>query len=161
MRLLIFGLIIIFSGLVGFEIKKRYIEQKRFLNYIRNFLEYFQLNISIYKNNINEIINNHLIQQNNKNAKYSKIFLKKHNLYSFNMENINQYIYNTDLKTSFKLFIDNIGKLDEFGEKEKIINIKNLIDAEINKTTEEIKNKGDLYFKLCLAIGVVLVLIIW
>ena len=82
MRLLIFSLIIMFSGLIGYEIKKRYLEQKRFLIYLRSFLDYFQLNISIYKNNISEIINNYLIQQNNKNAKYDKIFLKKHKIYS-------------------------------------------------------------------------------
>ena len=61
MRLCIFASIIFLSGLVGFEFKKKYVEQRNFLEYLREFLDYVVLNISVYKNDMSEIINNYLM----------------------------------------------------------------------------------------------------
>lgn len=161
MRLVVFVTIILLFGFIGYEIKRKYIEQKEFLKFFKSFLDYFYLNISIYKNNISEIINNYLIQQNNKNAKYVKIFQKNNNLYEINKKIINDYIYSDELKLILDSYLNGIGKSDIKSECEKTKAVLKSVDIHLEKTTEDIKSKGDLYFKICLVIGVVVVIVLW
>ncbi len=161
MRLYIFFLIIFLFGLIGFEIKKRYIEQKNTLIFLKSFIEYLKINISLYKSNIQEIINNYIIMQNNKNAKYTNLFLKNNNLNAINIKNIKSNIYNKDLKIILETYFLNLGKENIDGEMKKSESILKVLDDMILKTNEEIKLKGDLYFKILLSIGLVLVIILW
>ena len=161
MRLYIFFLIIFLFGLIGFEIKKRYIEQKNTLIFLKSFIEYLKINISLYKSNIQEIINNYIIMQNNKNAKYTNLFLKNNNLNAINIKNIKSNIYNKDLKIILETYFLNLGKENIDGEMKKTESILKVLDDMILKTNEEIKLKGDLYFKILLSIGLVLVIILW
>lgn len=161
MRLGLFILIIFFAGLIGFELKRKYIEQRNFLIYIKSFIEFLNINISIYKNNLNEIINIYLIQQNNKNAKYNKIFCKNNNLYAFNKEIIDKYIYEKDLNSAINLYLTNIGNFNVENECVKLNAINKLIEKYIFKSSEDIKSKGDLLFKICIVIGIVIVIFLW
>lgn len=161
MRLIVFVFIIFLAGMIGMELKRKYDEQRNFLIYLKCFLEYLALNISIYKTNLNEIIINYLIQQNNKNAKYDKIFCKNNNLYQINKEIIGRYVYEKDLKALLELYFSNIGKSDIQSESLKLKSIKLTIDNGILKTSDEIKLNGNLLFKICIALGVVIVIILW
>ena len=161
MRLVIFVLIILFAGLVGFELKRKYIDQRNFLVYLKEFIEFLNINVSIYKNNLDEIINIYLIQQNNKNAKYSKIFQKNDKIHSFNKEIADKYIYEKDLRLQINLYLSSIGRLNSENECIKTEQINNTLEKYILKSSEDVKNKGDLLFKVCVVIGIVIVIVLW
>lgn len=161
MKIIIIVCVLLVSGLLGYMIKLRYKEQTEFLQFIKNFIDYTLLNIGIYKNNLNDIINNYIIQQNNKSAKYIKIFQKSNNLYYFDLKNINEYVADNCFALELKSFFNNLGKFDKDNEIEKIKNMLLLLNGKIQNSEIQEKEKGDLYFKLALAVGIVISVIIW
>ncbi len=161
MKIVVFVVIIILFGLIGFEIKRKYIEQKNLLFFLRSFIDYLNINILLYKNDISEIINNYLIRQNNKNAKYNHLFQKNNILTQFNEKLIHDYIFDYDMKLSLIGYFNNLGNSDIENECAKAKSILVQIDNVIEKTNEDIKQRGDLWFKIWLALGVVVVIVLW
>ena len=161
MRIYLLILIIVVFGVFGYEVKRKYLEQKNVLIFLKSFIEYLRINMSIYKNNIQEIINNYKIMQNNKNAKYINNFLKNSKIEQDNIKNICGYIFDKNLKTMLELYFSYLGNEDIENENKKTENILSILNEYIIKTTEEIKSKGDLYFKILLACGIVLVILLW
>ena len=158
-----FCLIIIFivCALIGYQIKNRYRQQCVLLNQIDSFIDFLYPNINLYKNNLSDIINNYLILQNNKNAKNYKIFHKNNNLYQINNVNIDDIICNKIVKSNLELFFNNIGKLDLDGECERIKNFRKELNKYIINAEKDLKEKGELYFKISLSIGLILCVILW
>lgn len=154
--------VIIFCfGFYGYANKIKYVKQKEFLIFIRNFLEYLYLNISIYKNNLTEIINSYKIQQINKNAKFDDFFQNNDNFSKFNEKIINKYIYDSLSLTILKeLFLD-LGKANKEIECEKIKNVVKFLEKEIEETEVDVKVKGDFSFKILLCLGLLISIIIW
>ena len=74
---------------------------------------------------------------------------------------INEQIYDVPIKTSLNNFILNLGKSELIIECEKMKEFKFALKEYINKTNHELKEKGDLYFKLSLAVGLVIVILLW
>ena len=161
MRVYVYFFIIIIFGLIGYEIKRKYIEQKNILLFFKSLIEYLKLNITLYKSNVDEIINNYKIMQNNKNAKYVNLFLKNNNLNANIIKNINNYFNDKDIKILIETYFFNLGKEDIVGENKKAEVILKSINDSLAKINKEIKTKGDLYFKLMLALGVVMVVLLW
>ena len=161
MRIYILVLIVIIFGVLGFEIKRKYVEQKQILLFLKTFIEYLKLNITLYKSDISEIINNYIIMQNNKNAKYVNLFLKNNNLTQINIKNIRNNVLCKDLKFIIESYFLNLGKENIDGENKKAELVINILNEKINKSNEEIKLKGDLSFKIILSLGIVLVIILW
>lgn len=161
MRVYIYFLIILIFGLIGYEIKRKYIEQKNTLLFFKSFIEYLKLNITLYKSNIDEIINNYKIMQNNKNAKYVNLFLKNSNLNANIVKNINKCIIEKDVKYLIETYFFNLGKENIDGENKKAETILKSINDSLLRINKEIKTKGDLYFKLMLALGIVVVILLW
>ena len=161
MRIYILVLIVIIFGLLGFEVKRKYVEQKQILLFLKTFIEYLKLNITLYKSDISEIINNYIIMQNNKNAKYVNLFLKNNNLTQINIKNIRNNVLCKDLKFIIESYFLNLGKENIDGENKKAELVINILNEKINKSNEEIKLKGDLSFKIILSLGIVLVVILW
>lgn len=161
MKLFFEILVVFLFGLIGFGVKYKYIAQKEFLLFIKNFVEFLEINILIYKDNIDEIINSYLIQQNNKNAKFVNFFRKNDILSRFDEKLIQIQIYNANIKNYLIAYFSNIGKGNQESEIQNAKHILKIIESGIDKTNEEIKTKGDLYFKIWLAIGVAAGVIIW
>lgn len=161
MKYITLFLILIICGLVGLCVKNKYKKQKEMLEFLSVFLDYLYLNISLYKNNINEIINNYKIQQNNKNAKFVKLFQNSNNLRLIDEDFLKLYIYNKEYLVSIKLFFDTLGTGIKDDECEKIKQLNSLLKSYILKTNDDIKNRGDLSFKIILAIGVVIDIVLW
>lgn len=161
MRNLIFTLIISLFGIIGYEVKRKYIEQQKALQALIEFINYLHVNIKVYKNNLCEIIDNYLIMQKNKNAKYVNIFIKNNNIIQINEKLLNNYIFNADVRYNIISYFKEFGRSELSDECVKSKHIINLLESEVVKTREEIKSKGDLYFKCILAFGVVLVIVLW
>ena len=158
-----FCLIAIFfiSALIGYLIKKKYVRQFDILNELNNFIDYLYPNVSIYKNNLQEIINCYLIQQNNKNAKSGKMFLKNNTLYCFDIKKIKYEICDTNTINGIELFLNNIGKMDLVNECNKIKEFKTVLNEYIVNAKKELNEKGDLYFKISISIGLILSVVLW
>ena len=161
MKIFIMISILLVCSLIGYQVKNKYVLQKEFLNYIKSFVEYYELNVSIFKNNIVEIINNYLIMQNNKNAKFDKLFEKNNNLQQFNKKLCKTYICDSDIIFAINSYFNNIGKSDLKNESEKNKNFLNLLNFWTAESDKEIKDKGELYFKLWLTLGVVVCIVLW
>lgn len=161
MRVYVYFFIIIIFGLIGYEIKRKYIEQKNILLFFKSLIEYLKLNITLYKSNVDEIINNYKIMQNNKNAKYVNLFLKNNNFNANIIKNSNNCFNDKDTKNLIETYFFNLGKEDIVGENKKAEVILKSINDSLAKINKEIKTKGDLYFKLMLALGVVMVVFLW
>lgn len=161
MKLVLMICIVFISGFIGLMIKNKYKEQTEFLIFIKSFLEFAKINISLYKNNTDEIINNYIIQHNNKNAKFIHLFQKFNNLSQFDEKIIDVYVFDKYINLQIKNYFKELGNSKREFECEKINYIEMVVNEAIAKTRDELKTKGDLYFKLSIAIGVVVDVIIW
>ena len=161
MRIFILVFIAIIFGIVGYEIKRKYIEQKNMIQFMKSFVEFLHINISVYKNDIQEIINNYIIQQNNKNAKYVNVFQKNNNFSAINVKILEKYILKEDLKYIIISYFQNLGMADIDCECEKSKKLLMKLDGFLTEANDDIKLKGDLYFKLTLAIGVAFIVVLW
>lgn len=161
MKYIILFLILVICGLVGLCVKNKYKKQKEMLEFLSLFMDYLYLNISLYKNNINEIINNYKIQQKNKNAKLIKLFQNSNNLQQINEDFLKLYVYNEECFVAIQLFFNALGTSTKEDECEKIKQLNLGLKSYILKTNDDIKNKGDLSFKIILAIGVMIAIVLW
>lgn len=152
---------VVCCGIIGFIVKNRFVMQVKFLMWYKTFLENLLLNISIYKNNLTQIINNYLIMQNNKNAKFVNFFQKKDNLQAFNTKILDDYVLPEEWRMQISAFVNELGKADVLIECEKIKGNINFISQCIQDSEKDVKEKGDLYFKIWLAIGIILGVILW
>ena len=161
MKIILIISMITTSGLIGINIKNKYQNEYLFYKFLKDFHQYVVSNITLFKNNIVEIIDNYIIMHKNKNAKYINLFLKNSNIYTYNKEFLNKYITNSENSFIILEYLNNLGKGEYLFEKEKIDNFSVLLDKRIEDSSYELKNKGELYFKLLLAIGSIVAIIIW
>ena len=161
MKIVLIVSVIITSGLIGIKIKNKYKDEYLFFKFLKEFHQYIVSNITLFKNNIVEIIDNYIIMHKNKNAKYMNLFLKNSNIYVFNEEIFKKYIKNEEDSFVILEYLNNLGKGEYLFEKEKINNFSVYLDKKIEDSSFELKNKGELYFKLLLAIGAIVAIIIW
>lgn len=161
MKLILLIVIIFVFGLIGYLVKCKYIDQKEMLIFLEDFIIYLKTNISIYKNNIEEIVNSYKINLNGKNAKFCNFFLKNNNLTTFNEKLITNRIYNKNLQNYLIIYFFRLGKETVDYEIQNANKILELIKTNISVTEEEIRLKGDLYFKIWLSIGIAVSIILW
>ncbi len=161
MKLIVCILIILIFGLIGYLYKKRLNEQYLILKFISNFHNYYMTNINLFKNDIVQIINNYKITQINKNAKYIQIFENNSNIIQINEKILNLYIYDKDVFAIVKEYFANIGKTEYSIECEKNTGFDKYLNLKIQESLNNVQTKGVLYFKLLLAIGSIIAIIIW
>ena len=153
--------IIIIFGFIGYAYKSKLNNEYQFLKYINSFYEYYVANLALFKNNIVEIIDKYIIMQNNKNAKYNKIFIKNNNLYNFDKEFLQNNISNKLVSDYLFSYLKNIGTNEYEYEKEKNNEFKIYLNSKIYECDTKIKTDGNLYFKLLLSIGAVVAILLW
>lgn len=146
---------------IGYLIKEKYKNQKIILEEIKNFVEFFRSNIMVLKTSVLDIVYSYKNIQNNKNALSFKMFQNNENLFKFNENFANRYIYDEKLMVYIRNYFEDFGLKTHCYELEKTDNFLLLLNDSIQKTTEEIKMKGDLWFKLFVAIGLVIAIVIW
>ena len=153
--------IVILSGVIGYMQKEKYIAEKNLLIYIKNFLLFYQLNIRVYNNDIVKIIDNYIIKHKNKSANYNNLFYKIKNIYQIDKNFLKEKIRNNLAFDLISNHLEYIGESDKPSEEERIKSTVDFIDEQIKVVEKDIKQKGDLWFKLSIAIGVAISIIIW
>lgn len=161
MKILFVIIIIVIFGIIGILYKRKLEDEYRFLKYIQDFNNYFSSNVFLFKNNIVEIIDNYIIMQKNKNANFCNLFLKNGNIYEFNEKILKLYILSDDAREVIKLYLENLGKNEYSFEKEKLNEFNVILKQKIEESYNNLKSKGDLYFKLLLAVGAVIGILLW
>jgi len=158
--ILIISIVVIF-GYVGFKQKQKIIKQKILIENIIEYITFYDSNLSVFKTNLFEINSKYIIMQNNKNANNISFITKNAGLFEYNYNFLKKSLSNLMELNLIIRYFENIGKLDYDTEKEKSNEILRVLSTTKQKLNDEIKSKGDLYFKLLLSIGAVIAIVIW
>lgn len=161
MKFFVLITIFILICLVGYFFKEKYKRQKLLLEKIDEFLIFYKSKIVVSKSNVIDVINEYKIMQNNKNANLQNIFENNDNLYKFNEIFAKRYIFDENLIKLITAYFENIGSGNQEFELEKVNGILEIIKEQLEKTTKEIQTKGEVGFKLFIAIGLVVLILLW
>ena len=161
MKVVLVLIVIVAFGVVGYLYKQKLKNELNFFKFINEFEEYYNSNMTLFKCDIIEIIDKFIIMQNNKNAKYINLFLKNKNLYIINKDFISKQIINKESVETIYKYLTLCGKSEYDFEKEKNENFKVYINNLIIGSEKIYREKGGLIFKLLLAIGSVIGILIW
>lgn len=161
MKTIIILLVVFMFCYIGYFIKIKYKKQKLYLETIKEFIDYYKTNMFVFRNNIVEIIKSFKIIQKNKNAIGENIFKNSEKIYIFDKEFAENYVFDKELINYINNYLSNIGTQNFELENEKLDLFLKYINETILKTNKEIKMKGDLYFKVFIAIGLFAAIIIW
>ena len=161
MKILMEVCVIFLFGYVGFQYKKSFKEKEKCLVCLLDYVRFLDSNISLFKNNIIEIINNYKIMHKNKNANYINFVKNNDSKIKINEDILNNKIKNNEIVYYIVNALNNLGMGEYEQEKEKLKKIELFLENEINKANKESHEKGELYFKIFLAIGTVVGICLW
>lgn len=161
MKICLLVFVVLLFGMLGFVLKSKYIKKCDMLKFVYEFENYYSSNLSLFKNNVVEIIDNYIIMQKNKNENFCKIFRKNHNIYSIDEDFLKKYISDANITQTLKSFLQDIGKNEYDYEKEKNKNIREYLKQQIEIAESDINKKGSLLLKLLLSVGAVVAILLW
>lgn len=161
MKLILISSIIFIFGIVGYLYKNKFIKQLSILKTLKNYLLYFKDNLVLFKNNLEEINFNYIITHKNKNAKDCLLKLNNRNKYAINLKILQNNIFNKELFLTVEKYFVMQGGSEYVYEEKRLDEFLKTIEREIKCTEEDVKKKGDLMFKLMLAIGAVISILLW
>lgn len=155
-------IIIVFSfGLIGFHKKQKIKNKNKLIQLMIDYVNFYDANLSVFKNDLFEINNTFIITQKNKSANTSDLIIKNDNLFKINNELLQRYFRKDNELAVLLGYFQTIGKSEYNEEKTKNIEIKNVFDKMLKRTTEEIKTKGEMTVKLLLSVGAVIAILLW
>ncbi len=148
-------------GWVGYSRKKHFIDAKSYVVFIKEYVQFYNANLLVFKNDLEKINNEYIIMQNNKTANNINFSLKNHKIEQFEQEFIKSELKKLNENTLIFNYFESIGAgeyEDELNKNEAILKVLNHLE---NQLTVDIKQKGELGLKLMLAIGAVVAVVIW
>jgi hypothetical protein len=159
---LFFAVSVVFIfGMLGYKNKKKYINQLNALKELKKYSIFLKDNLYLFKNNVQEINNNYIIMHKNKNANLHQYKLNNAQTMYDIIKILQNYIFDIELNGLINQYFLNLGNSEYGYEIDKLGEFISLLEREILNTEKNLKEKGDLYFKLSLAIGSVLGILIW
>lgn len=161
MKIILLFLIVLCFGLIGYFYKQKLKDEKEAYLILKSYVEFLSANITLFKTNLAEINNNYIIMQKNKNAKSYKLIYKNTNNHVINPVIFEKLIQNKNDYFVIKSFFENLGKNEYEFEKESIKEFEKFVDLRLKNQEFLIKNKGDLTFKIMLAIGAIVAILLW
>ena len=161
MKIIFVVFIMLLSFIIGYLYRNKIQNELNFLLYLKKFSDYLKSGINLFKNNIVEIIDEFIILENQKNAKFNKIFLKNMQIYNFCLENIENFIYDKQISFTIYNFLKTLGTNEYEYEGEKINSFILFIGSKILEYEKKLKEKGELFFKVALSIGAVISILVW
>ncbi len=161
MKIILCLFIMAVSGGIGISFKISIKKKLAFFNLLNDFAEFAKQNISLFKNNLVQIIDEFILKENEKNAKYLQIFQKNGQIYTFDRDLVLKYSGNEADADMILRFLSELGKNEYDFERIRLDEFLSILKSKTNKEKEELSSKGSLAFKVSLAIGAVLSIIIW
>ena len=161
MKILKVILIVGITWWIGYNKKHKYIKQKKILEDLIEFISYYRNNISLFKENILKIINDFNIMQKNKNANYIELFIENNGIYSINRQLLNNCIYDAKIFNIIENCCSGLGKSEYDYEQEKLNIFQNILLSELKNTDYDLKQKGDLFLKIMISVGITISIIVW
>lgn len=161
MKLLICLVVFLLSSSAGLMYKQKLKNELDLLLYIQNFEKFLSGNISLFKIDVVEIIESYKNTQKEKTAKFSNLFVKNASVYAINEEILNKYISDKNKSKTIFNFLQSLGKSEYEFEIEKNKNFEKYMATAIEESQKKFTNSGNLYFKLSMALGAVLCILIW
>ncbi|MBR2391522.1 MAG: hypothetical protein IKB06_03400 [Clostridia bacterium] len=161
MKILMEVCVILFFGYVGFQYKKSFKEKERCLVCLLDYVRFLDSNISLFKNDVVEIINNYKIMHKNKNANYINFFKNNNSKIQIDENILKLKIKNNETIYFIVNTLNNFGVDELEHEKEKLKKLELFIENKITKANKETKEKGEVYFKIFLAVGAVVGICLW
>lgn len=161
MKILLILSILTMFFLIGYFYKQKVKNNYQFLVYLKNYVLFLKSNISLYKVNMVKITDDFLKLQNEKNAKYNKIFVKNGEIYSVLPENVEYFVQNKEDSLIINSFFEKLGKNDYEYENHKIDKFLIYLDERQKIYFSDIKIKGDLTLKILIAVGLVISILVW
>ena len=160
MKLLLVMLIIGGFGSAGYVYKRRLDQKYKFLCFIIEFVSYYNSGISLFKNNVVDMIEEFVRQHHG--SKFCEIFQKQNLIYTFDKHKIENFL-GCDLQETSVVceYLCGLGKNEYEFEKEKNLQAEKLLSVCKEKSKSNLETKGSLYFKFALLIGAMLCIIIW
>ena len=107
------------SFYLGQNYKNRIIKQYKFFNYLKRFTNYLKANINLFKINIINIIDEFKINNDEKNANYSEIFIKNGEIYDISRENIEKIGLTSDDNIIIYNYLKALGTNEYYYEENK------------------------------------------
>lgn len=161
MKIFLCLIILCASAIYGYNLKRKLKRELNFLEYLKEYANFCLSNISLFKNNLSNIIDNFIIMQKNKNAKYNQLFIKNGDYFKISEDFLSKLILNKNDYGIIYTFLQTVGTNEYDFERQRIENFISYLDVLIAKEKELLKTKADLKFKLVLAIGMVICIVIW
>ncbi len=161
MKILICVVVFGGCGLFGYLYKRRLKQECDLVEFLLEFEKYYNSNMTLFKNNVVEIINNFFNLKKDSKAKFNQIIICNNSIFEANESELKKYITNESMRSVIKNYLNGLGKNDYEFEKEKNKNFEDYILTELSNSKKNLEQKGNLYFKLSLALGAVLCIIIW
>lgn len=161
MKYLLMIIIVLGFGLFGYYQKQKIKNKNKLVQLIIDYVNFYDANLSVFKNDLFEINNNFIIMQNNKNANINNLVIKNADLFQINHEMLHGCLKKDNELSLIVNYFHLIGRGEYDDEKTKNAEMIRLLEKMQKRTTEEIKTKGDMNLKIILAVGAVIAILIW
>lgn len=159
MKTLLIIFIMLTSGVVAYKYKNKFKLKIKAINELESYVNYYESNMDFYREDLYKINSNYNIMQENKNAK-SNIFALNNGVYALNNDYLLKILKAEEFEVISKYFID-IGKLEYDNEKVKNNAMIKYLNLKKSEFKEELKNKGEMWFKIILMMGAIVSIIVW
>ena len=161
MKIILIICVMCASGYVGFMLRQKLKIEHKMASFLLDFEKFYNSNMTLFKNDVVAIIDGFVASRNKKNGENFEIFEKTNNIYNFNTALLEKCFKSKTAVAVSSEYLNSLGKNEYEFEKEKNKNFEEFISKVCDESLKSYEKKGSMIFKLCLAIGAVLSIIIW
>lgn len=161
MKIVLVSSVVLCFGLFGYFYKQKLKHENIAYKFLKEYTEFLKENINLFKENLVEINNKFIIMQKNKNANQHNLIIKNANNMPDCIEKIKVLILNRFDFCLVETFFESLGKNDFEFEKERILSFEKHIKEKEKTTNENMKTKGEMWFKIMLAVGAIVGILLW
>lgn len=161
MKYVILVSIVLLFGWFGYLKKQKYVMRKNIIQNIKEYINFYDSNLSVLKTDLEKINQDYLIMQELKSANKYNFLIKNNYIFNFDYIILKNNLESTGHYLLIENYLKSLGSADCEYEKKKNLEMKTTLNSILESCDYDIKNKGELYFKVMLAMGVVIAILIW
>ncbi len=159
MKIFLVLLTMLIFGTIAYKYKNKFKLKLNTILIIIDYINYYETNINFFRESLFNINSNYIIMQENKNAK-NNIFKLKSNTLLINYDYLIR-LFKSDEISIINKYFEEMGNREYNEEKIKNDNILKFLTSLKEKTKDDLKTNGEMWFKIILMIGVIVSIIIW